>query len=166
LIIGPRRVALIGAIAAVVIVIVLYPELVRTPFNPQDVDIQLGRVALASGGQGEQELDLRVIFNVTNDSGYTLTTSKIEYELFADGASVGTDTISYEDIPINGRPALFSGSPAVPITDSFTLKYSDQDAELFNKILDDSSGIKWSVTGKASVESGTTFQERPFSDEL
>jgi hypothetical protein len=166
LIIGPRRVALIGAIAAVVIVIVLYPELVRTPFNPQDVDIQLGRVALASGGQGEQELDLRVIFNVTNDSGYTLTASKIEYELFADGASVGTDTISYEDIPINGRPALFSGSPAVPITDSFTLKYSDQDAELFNKILDDSSGIKWSVTGKASVESGTTFQERPFSDEL
>lgn len=166
MIIGPRRLALIGAIAAVVLVIVLYPELVRTPFDPEDVDIQLGRVALASGSEGEQELDLRVIFNITNDSGYTLTTSKIEYELFADGASVGTDTISYEDIPINGRPALFSGAAPVPITDSLILQYSDEDAELFNKILNDNSSIRWSVTGKASVESGTTFQERNFSDEL
>ena len=138
----------------------------RTPFNPEDVDIQLGRVALASGSQGEQELDLRVTFNITNDSGFTLTTSKIEYELFANGASVGTDVISYEDIPINGRPALFSGAPAVPITDSFTLRYSDEEAELFNRILDDSSSISWSVNGKASVESGTTFLEKNFSDEL
>jgi hypothetical protein len=37
---------------------------------------------------------------------------------------------------------------------------------MFNKILDDSSGISWSVTGKASVESGTTFLEKEFSDEL
>ena len=166
MIIGPRRLVLIGAIAAVALTIILYPELVRTPFDPEDVDIQLGRVALASGSQGEQELDLRVTFNITNDSGFTLTTSKIEYELFADGASVGTDVISYEDIPINGRPALFSGAPAVPITDSFTLRYSDEEAELFSKILDDSSGISWSVTGKASVESGTTFLEKNFSDEL
>jgi hypothetical protein len=166
LIIGPRRVVLIGAIAAVALTIIFYPLLVQTPFNPEDVDIQLGRVLLASGSQGEQQLDLRVAFNITNDSGYTLTTSKIEYELFADGASVGTDTISYEDIPINGRPALFSGAPPVAITDTFTLRYSDEDAELFNKILNDISGIKWSVTGKASVESGTTFQEKTFSDEL
>jgi hypothetical protein len=166
LIIGPRRLVLIGAIAAVALTIILYPELVRTPFDPEDVDIQLGRVALASGSQGEQELNLRVTFNITNDSGFTLTTSKIEYELFADGASVGTDVISYEDIPINGRPALFSGTPAVPITDSFTFRYSDEEAELFSKIMDDSSGISWSVTGKASVESGTTFLEKNFSDEL
>ncbi|HXV45717.1 MAG TPA: hypothetical protein VD736_03500 [Nitrososphaera sp.] len=166
MIIGPRRLVLIGAIAAVALTIIIYPELVRTPFDPEDVDIQLGRVALASGSQGEQELDLRVTFNITNDSGFTLTTSKIEYELFANGASVGTDVISYEDIPINGRPALFSGAPAVPITDSFTLRYSDEEAELFNRILDDSSSISWSVTGKASVESGTTFLEKNFSDEL
>jgi hypothetical protein len=166
LIIGPRRLVLIGAIAAVALMIIFYPLLVQTPFDPEDVNIQLGRVALASGSQGEQQLDLRVTFNITNDSGYTLTTSKIEYELFADGASVGTDVISFEDVPINGRPALFSGAPAVPITDTFTLRYSDEEAELFNKVLNDSSGISWSATGKASVESGTTFQEKEFSSEL
>lgn len=166
MIIGPRRVALIGAIAAVVLTIVLYPELVRTPFNLEDVNIQLGRVALVSGSEDEQELDLRVVFNVSNTSGYTLTTSKIEYELLADGASVGTDTISYEDIPVNGRPALFSDARPISIPDTFTLKYSDEDAELFNKLLNDSADIQWSVTGKASIESGTTFQEKTFSDEL
>lgn len=166
MIIGPRRVALIGAIAAVVITIIFYPLLVATPFDPNDVDIQLGRVTLASGSEGEQQLDLRVMLNISNTSGYTLTTSKIEYELLADGVSAGTDTISYEDVPVNGRPALFSDAPPITITDTFTLKYSDKDAELFNKILNDSAGIRWGIAGKASIESGTSFQEKIFSDEL
>jgi len=166
LIIGPRRLALIGAIAAVALTIIFYPLLVQTPFNLEDVHIQLSKVALASGSQGEQELQLRVTFNVTNDSDYTLTTSKIEYDLFADGKSVGSDMISYEDIPVNGRPALFPSAPGIPITDTLTLKYSDAQADLFNKILNDSSSIKWSATGSSTIESGTTFQEKPFSSEL
>jgi hypothetical protein len=166
LIIGPRRVALIGAIAAVVLTIIFYPLLVATPFDPNDVNIQLSRVTLVPGSEGEQELDLRVVLNLTNTSDFTLTTSKIEYELFADGTSIGTDTISYEDIPVNGRPALFSNAPPITISDTFTLKYSDEDAEMFNKVLNSSEDIRWSITGKASIESGTSFQEKTFSDEL
>lgn len=165
MIIGPRRVALIGAIAAVALTIIFYPVLVATPFDPNDVSINLSRVVLASGGEGEQRLDLRIFLNVTNGSDYTLTTSKIEYELFADGASLGSDTVSYEDIPVNGRPALFPNSP-ITISDTFTLEYSDARAELFNKVLNSSEGISWRVTGSATIESGTTFQERPFSSEL
>jgi hypothetical protein len=165
LIIGPRRVALIGAIAAVALTIIFYPLLVATPFNPNDVDIKLSKVTLASGSQSEQKLDLRVSLNITNASEFTLTTSKIEYELFADGASVGTDTISYEDVPINGRPALFSNQP-ITISDTFTLAYSDERAELFNKVLNSTGDIGWRITGTASIESGTTFQERQFSSEL
>jgi hypothetical protein len=166
LIIGPRRVALIGAIAAVVLTIVFYPLLVQTPFDLEDINIQLIRVMLASGSQEEQELDLRISLNITNMSEYTLTTSKIEYELFADGAPVGTDTISYEDIPVNGRPALFSNAPPITITDTFTLDYSDDRAELFNQILGESTDISWSITGSASIESGTSFQEKTFTSEL
>lgn len=166
MIIGPRRVALIGAIAAVVLTIVFYPRLVATPFDLKDITIQLSRVMLASGGEEEQKLELRVSLNITNESEYTLTTSKIEYELFADGASVGSDTISYEDIPVNGRPALFSNEPPITIPDTFTLDYSDDKAELFNKILDNSADISWSITGSASIESGTSFQEKTFSSEL
>lgn len=166
MIIGPRRVVLIGAIAAVVLTIIFYPLLVQTPFELEDVHINLSRVTLASGSEGDQKLDLRVSFNITNTSGYTLTTSKIEYELFADGAPAGSDTLSYEDIPVNGRPALFSNSPPITLTDPFVLQYSDARAELFNKILNNSEDIKWSITGLANIESGTSFQEKHFSSEL
>jgi len=166
LIIGPRRVALIGAIAAVVLTIVFYPLLVQTPFDLEDINIQLTRVMLASGSQEEQNLALRISLNITNMSEYTLTTSKIEYELFADGTPVGTDTISYEDIPVNGRPALFSNEPPITITDTLTLDYSDDSAELFNHILGESTEISWSITGSASIESGTSFQEKMFTSEL
>ncbi|HKZ61299.1 MAG TPA: hypothetical protein VJZ68_02620 [Nitrososphaera sp.] len=166
MIIGPRRVVLIGAIAAVVLTIIFYPLLVQTPFELEDVHINLSRVTLASGSEGDQKLDLRVSFNITNTSGYTLTTSKIEYELFADDASVGSDTLSYEDIPVNGRPALFSNSPPITLTDTFLLQYSDARAGLFNKILYNSEDIKWSITGLANIESGTSFQEKHFASEL
>lgn len=165
MIIGPRRVALIGAIAAVALTIIFYPILVATPFDPNDVAIDLSRVTLGSGGEAQQRIDLRIFLNVTNGSDYTLTTSKIEYELFADGASLGSDTVSYEDIPVNGRPALFPNQP-ITISDTFTLEYSDARAELFNKVLNSSEDISWRVTGSATIESGTTFQERPFSSEL
>jgi hypothetical protein len=164
LIVGPRRVALIGTIAAVVLAIVLYPVLVNTPFELEDISIRLSRVVLASGSEGEQKLDLRISFNITNSSEFTLTTSKIEYELFADGASVGSDTISYEDVPVNGRPALFSNAPPITITDTFMLQNSDDKAMLFDKILS-SAEVAWSVKGTALIESGTTFKEKTFSSE-
>ena len=165
MIIGPRRVALIGAIVAVVLTIIFYPLLVETPFNPDDVTIQLSKVTLASGSEGEQKLDLGISLNVTNASDYTLTTSKIEYELSADGAPVGTDIISYEDIPPNGRPAFFP-KKSVTIPDTFTLEYSDKRAHLFNKILNGSGDITWKITGSATIESGTSQKEKQFSSEL
>ena len=165
MIIGPRRLALIGSIAAVVLTIILYPLLVATPFDLKDITIQLSRVTLASGSEGAQKLDLRIALNITNASEYTLTTSRIEYQLFADGVSAGTEIISYEDIPVNGRPALFPNQP-VTLPHTFTLEYSDRHADLFNEILNNSEDIRWRITGKASIESGTSFQEKEFSSEL
>jgi hypothetical protein len=110
----------------------------------------------------EQELTLQVTFTLVNNNEVALTTSKIEYELFADGTTVGTDILSYEDIPVNGRPALFSGSP-VPLRDFFVLKYSDDEAALFNTILTNSTQLNWRVTGSAIIESGTIFVPKEFS---
>lgn len=165
MIIGPRRIALIGAIAAVALAIIFYPLIVFTPFDPERVTIGLANVRLLSGSEGEQKLDLAVAFNITNSNEFTLTTSKIDYDLFADDALVGSDTISYEDVPVNGRPVFFSNQP-VNITDTLTLQYSDQNAALFRKILDNSTDINWRINGSATVESGTTQQETRFSDEL
>lgn len=156
---------LIGAIAAVALAIIFYPLIVQTPFDPERVAIQLTGVELQSGSEGEQRLDLRVALQVTNTNEFTLTTSKIEYDLFADGAPVGSDTISYEDVPVTGRPAFFSNEP-VNIPDTMTLQYTDEMANLFSRILNNSSDINWRITGSATIESGTTLQEKSFSSEL
>ena len=158
---------LIGAIAAVALTIIFYPLIIKTPFDPQKVSFELGKVELISGSQGEQKLVLQPSLKITNANDVTLTTSTIDYQLFADGVSVGTDTISYEDVPVNGRPALFPNQPVtIRDTDGLTLAYSDANANLFNKILNSSADIKWSIKGSASVESGTTREETRFSDEL
>lgn len=156
---------LIGAIAAVALAIIFYPLIVQTPFDPERVAIQLTGVELQSGSEGEQRLDLRVALQITNTNEFTLTTSKIAYDLFADGAPVGSDTISYEDVPVTGRPAFFSNEP-VTIPDTMTLQYTDEMANLFSRILNNSTDINWRITGSATIESGTTLQEKSFSSEL
>ena len=163
MIIGPRRIALIGAIAAVALTIIFYPLIVLTPFDPEKVAITLADVKLLSGSEGDQKLDLGVTFNITNNNDFTLTTSKIDYNLYADDALVGSDTISYEDVPVNGRPVFFQNQP-VNITDTMTIQYSDENATLFRKILNNSTDINWRINGSATIESGTTQQEKSFSD--
>jgi hypothetical protein len=165
LIIGPRRLVLIGAIAAVALAIIFYPLIVQTPFDLEKVAVQLTGVELLSGSEGEQRLDLRVALQITNTNEFTLTTSRIVYDLFADGARVGSDTISYEDVPVNGRPAFFSNQP-VTISDTLTLQYTDEMATLFSRILNNSTDTNWSISGTATIESGTTLQEKRFSSEL
>ena len=165
MIIGPRRIVLIGAIAAVALAIIFYPLIVQTPFDLERVAIQLRGVEFQSGSEAEQRLDLRVALQVTNTNEFTLTTSRIAYDLFADGAPVGSDTISYEDVPVTGRPAFFSNQP-VTISDTLTMQYTDETANLFSRILNNSTDMNWRITGSATIESGTTLQEKSFSSDL
>ncbi len=145
--------------------IVFYPLIVRTPIDLDKVSIELTKVSLKSGTAGEEELSLELTFTLTNLNNFTLTTSRIDYELFADGGSIGTGVLSYEDVPPPGRPALFSGD-SVPLRHQFTYRYSDSQAETFNKIMSNSTQIAWSVSGSAFIESGTTLETKQFSDRL
>jgi LEA14-like dessication related protein len=164
LIIGPRRAALIGAIAAVVLVIIFYPQIAIIPFDVNKVPVDLTEISMTSGSVEEQRVDLRVTFTVGNNNDVTLTTSKIDYELFADGASLGSYTLSYEDVPPNGRPPFFPGG-STPVSDTIQLEYSDNDADAFNKLLNNEE-IAWRVQGTITLESALTQLTKDFSDEL
>ena len=164
LIIGPRRAALIGAIAAVVLVIIFYPQIAIIPFDVNKVPVDLTEVSMTSGSVEEQRVDLRVTFTVGNNNDVTLTTSKIDYELFADGASLGSYTLSYEDVPPNGRPPFFPGG-STPVSDTIQLEYSDDNADVFNKLLNNEE-IAWRVQGTITLESALTQLTKDFSDEL
>ncbi|MGH9992748.1 MAG: hypothetical protein ACREBU_04075 [Nitrososphaera sp.] len=165
MIIGPRRLALIGAIVAVALAIIFYPLIVRTPIDLDKVSIELTKVALKPSTASEEELSLELTLTLTNLNNFTLTTSRIEYELFADGASIGTSVLSYESVPVNGRPALFPGD-SIPLRHLFLYKYSDSGAETFSKIMSNSTQIDWSIRGSAFIESATTLETKQFSDEL
>jgi hypothetical protein len=52
------------------------------------------------------------------------------------------------------------------LRDFFVLKYSDDEAALFNAILTNSTQLDWRVTGSATIESGTIFVPKEFSAEL
>ena len=165
MILGPRRVALIAAIAAVALAIIFYPLIVFDPIDTEKVIIDLTRVTVDEDASTEQELLLRTTFLFINNNTMTLTTSKIDYQLYAEGELVGETTLSYEDVPVNGRPALFPNSQ-VPLTDSFSLEYSDDNEEIFNRVLNNSTQLDWSVSGTAIIESGTTQVIKEFQAEL
>lgn len=164
MIIGPRRAVLIGAIAAVALTIILLPIIftINSP-NFKLVEVRLSKVTVSEAD--EQEMTMRVEFTIENPTSQTITTSRIDYELFANGALVTPRTISYEDIPLNGRPAIFAGQ-TVPIPETFVLAFDEDNAEVYNMILADPESITWSARGEARVESSLTFETRPIDNEI
>jgi hypothetical protein len=161
-----RRITLIGAVAAVAGAIILLPYISSLTASGLDrVTISLFNIEVAPVDNEEERIQLDVDFLLNNPTDKTVTTSKIEYDLFADNDPLGDSILSYEDIPPNGRPALLPNQ-SIKLTSPFQLIYSDSTAEVFRKIADNSSDINWKVQGSAIIESAITLQEKQFSDEL
>ena len=165
--IGPRRAILIGVIAAVALTIILIPLIFTlTQPNFDLVEVRLSNVTISSIEDGR--IKLLPVFTITNPTDQTITTSKIDYELFADGVSLGTKVLSYEDVPLNGRPAIFSqGSVDIKqyAGDPFVVDESAH-PDVFAKIRDSPASVKWKATGTAGIDSTLIQNERPFSNEL
>ncbi|MEO9364096.1 MAG: hypothetical protein ABI348_09365 [Nitrososphaera sp.] len=164
MLIGPRRAVLIGAIAAVAITIILIPVIFT--LNAPDftkIDVRFSNVTISEPTQ--QNMQVHTVFVISNPTDVTITTSKIDYELFADGQSLGTFTKSYEDVPLNGRPAIFS-QQSVPISDDFTLSYDDKNASIYNKIKDNPGSVTWRASGTAQIESTLTIASKDFNNGL
>ncbi len=164
MIIGPRRIILIGAIAAIAATIILLPIIfAQTAPDLNKVDVRLSKVSVTKAD--EEKIDLKVVFTLANPTEQTATTSKIEYELFADGVLLGPQTISYEDIPPNGRPAIF-GNGSVDISGPFVVEYSDDLATIYDKIGNDAQNVRWGVKGTAQIESTLTTVPKDFQNEI
>src|ERR671930_2273861 len=135
---GRRRIILIGVIAVIVIFIILLPRIltITLPANVNSVKINLSNVELVNPNiaNDNRTIGLNVYFNVYNPTQQVLTTSKIEYQLFANGTPLGSGILSYEDIPLNGRPQLYYNS-TTPLKSTFEVTYSNTSAELFNKMV-------------------------------
>jgi LEA14-like dessication related protein len=164
-----RRIILIVAIAGILSAIILLPLILAT-FSAPDINsitIELSKVEVKNITNDNKSVPLDLFFSVHNPTDKAVTTSKIEYNLIADDKSLGQGVLSYEDIPLNGRPQLLPGLTTT-LQSTFELNQSNLNSDIFRGIknTDAPKQIKWKVEGVAQIESAFSFSPKQFTDEL
>ncbi len=161
-----RRIFLMLAVAAVAGAIIVLPYISSlTAVGLDKVTIELSYVEFVPANSEQRTGQIDIVFHVTNPTDKTVTTSKIEYNLFADNVQLGDSILSFEDIPPNGRPAILP-QQSINLTSSFQIVPSQSTEAIFSRIANDPSDINWRVQGEARVESAITLEDKQFDDEL
>jgi Conserved secreted protein len=169
--IGARRAILIGVIGAIVAFIVLFPaipDLLRGGSELRDVTIGIQNIAIENTNTVNNTIPLKVTFKINNQDDKVLSTSKIDYTIYANNTSLGNGLLSYEDIPPNGRPQLYPHSPTT-LESTFVLDRTASSSALFDKIHEDkfmTNSTEWKVNGTAQIDSAFTIYPIDFRGNL
>ena len=158
-----RRLVLIGTVAVIVGVIVLLP-LILTITLPDlsAVNITVKNIELEDISE-DNIATLKVVFNIKNPTSQALTTSKIDYQLDANGELIGNFTKSYIDIPLNGRPQLLSNTDT---NISSEIETPALDEKIMSDIRNNNQSlqnIEWTIDGNAIIESGFSSAPKIFN---
>jgi len=165
-----RRIVLFGVIGALVITIILLPRIqyfVNAP-DVNAIDFNLAAVNISNLSNNTNNIELSLLFDVFNPSDKSATTSKVEYDLFGDNKLLGHGVLSYEDIPLNGRPQ-FSPGQTTTLKSPIILQPSEMNMDVIEKLSNSSNSIKsirWNVNGSSQIESAFVILEKNFSDVL
>jgi LEA14-like dessication related protein len=169
--IGARRAILIGVIGAIVAFIVLFPaipDLMRGGSELRDVTIGIQNITIENKNTVNNTIPLKVTFKINNQGDKVLSTSKVDYTIYANNTSLGNGLLSYEDIPPNGRPQLYPHSPTT-LESTFVLDRTASNSALFDKIQDDNfmtNSTEWKVNGTAQIDSAFTIYPIDFRGNL
>ena len=169
--IGARRAILIGVIGAIVAFIVLFPaipDLLRGGSELRDVTIGTQNITIENTNTVNSTIPLKVTFKINNQGDKVLSTSKVDYTIYANNTSLGNGLLSYEDIPPNGRPQLYPHSPTT-LESTFVLDRTASNSALFDKIQDDkfmTNSTEWKVNGTAQIDSAFTIYPIDFRGNL
>jgi hypothetical protein len=130
--------------------------------NPEleQVQIKLKNVEVLDVNNIENFAKLEVTFLIKNPSEKTFTVPIIAYKLYADDKLLGSSQYSTEDISMSGR-AVFYGGAEIPLKNSFILKKSDVDAQLYQAILSQNIG-SFSAEGSITTETSWSLIEKEF----
>ena len=166
-----RRLVLFGVIGALVVTIIFLPQ-IQYFVNAPDVnviDFNLAAVNISNLSNNTNNIELSLLFDVYNPSDKSVTTSKVEYDLFGDNKFLGHGVLSYEDIPLNGRPQ-FSPGQTTTLKSPIILQPSEMNMDVIEKLISNSSNsiksIRWNVNGSSQIESAFVILEKDFSDVL
>ena len=142
--------------------LMLFFFLYADSFQPtlQQVNINLQTVKVLSVDKIRNHASLEVDYLLVNPTTVTSTISTIDYELYANGQDIGAGHYSVEDIPEEGRPALFPGGNTT-VTDTFQLIDSDNISDVYNSIVKGES-VKYESKGQVTIESTLTLITKDF----
>jgi len=126
----------------------------------EKVTIQVDSVKVLDENKLNKRAHLDVRFDLQNPTSITLTVSTINYELFANGNSLGEGHLSEEDIPEAGRPILFANNN-VTLPDTFELVNSDNIAKEYSAITSNQP-VKYEVKGQVTIQSFLTEVTKDF----
>jgi LEA14-like dessication related protein len=124
------------------------------------VEIEITDVEVLSVNKVESTAKLTLTFLVKNPSETTFTVSVISYELFADGALLGSGQYSTADIAMPGR-AIFSSGAEIPLKNIFELEKSEINDEIYQAVLDDNIN-SFKAEGVIIAESAWSTIEKEF----
>ena len=166
-----RRIVLFGVIGVLAITIIFLPR-IQYFINAPDVnaiDFKLSSVDITNLSNNTNNIELLLRFDVSNPSEKTATTSKVEYDLFGDNEFLGHGILSYEDIPLNGRPQ-FSPGQTTTLKSPIVLQPSDTNIDIIEKLINNQSDsindIRWNVNGSSQIESAFVIVQKDFNDVL
>lgn len=131
--------------------------------NPKlgQVEINMGTVKLVSENTIEGKAKLDVGFAIKNPSDKTFTISRIDYELFANGVSIGKSQYSTEDVAMPGRAAFYPNAE-IELPSPFTLTKTTENADQYTAITTESP-VVYSAKGLIVVESAWSLVEKEFN---
>jgi LEA14-like dessication related protein len=149
----------LGALLAMLAGITWYASL----DNPklEQVEIDMGTVKLISENTIEGKAKLDVGFIISNPSDKTFTISRIDYELFANGVSIGKSQYSTEDIAMPGRAAFYPNAE-IELPSPFTLTKTTENADQYTAITTETP-VVYSAKGLVVVESAWSLVEKEFN---
>ncbi len=166
-----RKIVLFGVIGALAITIILLPRIqyfVSAP-NVDVIDFNLAAVDISNLSNDTNNIELSLLFDVYNPSDKSVTTSKVEYDLFGDDELLGHGVLSYEDIPLNGRPQ-FSPGQTTTLKSSIILQPSDTNMDIIENLINNPSdsinSTRWNVNGSSQIESAFVIVEKDFNVDL
>ena len=128
------------------------------------VTIQVDSVNVLDENKLNKRAHLDVRFNLQNPTSVTLTVSTINYELFANGKSLGQGHMSTEDIPEAGRPILFANNNAT-LPNTFDLVNTDGIANEYSDIMNNQP-TKDEIKGQVTIQSFLTEITKDFDVNL
>jgi len=119
------------------------------------VEIALTSVELREANSANNQAKLDVTFLIKNPSDTTLTVSTIDYQLYGDGALLGSGLYSTTDIAMPGRAIFYSGAE-VPLKNIFVLNKSDVDSEIYEDVV---NGKITNFTAEGRIITQTSWSE-------